>query len=96
MCFFCSSPVVLYVCYLIGDGCQVHFSLIPVGQTKQLLDHIVSHLLHELQGLHIVAPRGEDLVQPRKVLVQAAFHATHGASYLEGHKRRGGVQQYSC
>lgn len=84
MSSFCSSPVVLYVCCLISDGCQVHFGPIPVRQTHQLLDHIVSHLLHELQGLHIVTPRGEDLVQPCKVLVQAALHAAHGASYLEG------------
>ncbi|TNN78065.1 hypothetical protein EYF80_011819 [Liparis tanakae] len=54
------------------------------GQAQQLFDHVVSHLLHELQGLHVVAPRGEDLVQPGEVLVQAALHAAHGSGHLQG------------
>lgn len=83
-----SSPVVLYARRLISDGRQVHFGPIPVRQAQQLLDHIVSHLLHELQGLHVVAPRGEDLVQPCEVLVEAASHATHGARHLEGKGRQ--------
>ncbi len=81
---FCGTPVVLYLCRLISDDCQVHLCLLPVRQTKQLLDHIVGHLLHELQRLHVVAPRSEDLVQPCEVLVQAALHAAHGAGHLEG------------
>lgn len=86
-----SSPVVLYICCLISNGGQVHFSLLPVRQTEQLLDHVVRHLLHELQGLNVVAPCGEDLVQPRQVHVKAALHAAHGAGHLGGHKRTGGV-----
>lgn len=84
------SPVVLHIRRLISDGCQVHFSLLPVGQAQQLFDHVVGHLLHELQGLHVVAPRGEDLVQPGEVLVQAALHAAHGACHLEDRRGRGG------
>lgn len=69
---------------MIGDGGQVHVGPVPVRQAQQLLDHVVGHLLHELQRLHVVAARGEDLVQPGQVLVQARLHAAHGAGHLEG------------
>ncbi|KAF3853834.1 hypothetical protein F7725_014522 [Dissostichus mawsoni] len=85
------QQVVLHSCCLISDGCKVHFSLLPVRQAQQLFDHVVRHLLHELQGLHIVTPRGEDLVQPGEVLVQAALHAAHQAGGDSGPGDAAGV-----
>lgn len=82
------SPVILYPCGLISDGRQVHFSVLPVRQAQQLFDYVVSHLLHELQGLHVVASRSEDLVQPGEVLVQTSLHVAHGTSHLQGEKRQ--------
>lgn len=88
--FLTSSPVILYACCLISDGCQVYFSVPPIRQAQQLLDHVVGHLLHELQGLHVVTSRGKDLVEPRKVLVQTTLHAAHGAGHLKGKEAEDG------
>lgn len=65
----CKSPVVLIVAGLISDCCKVLSGLADVGQGGELLNDIVSHLLHEAKRPGVVWPRRKDLIQSCQVLL---------------------------
>lgn len=82
------APVVLHKGGLVSDGRQVHLGPADVRHGDELPDDVVSHLPHETERLAVVAPRGENLVQPGQVLFQAHLHAFQRASHLGGTQNR--------
>lgn len=87
-CLAAGAPVVLHKSGLVSDGRQVHLGFADVWHGNELPDDVVSHLSHETKRLAVVAPRGEDLIQPGQVLLQTHLHAFQRASHLGGTQTR--------
>lgn len=82
-------PVILKEGRAVSDGSQVGVGLSDIGQRGQLADDVVDHQSHEAQGLEVVGPCGEDLVQPLQVLPQATLNVPQRAGDLSGEQQNG-------
>lgn len=77
-----SSPVILDAGNLSRQLGEVSADAPPGRQPLQLQDDAAGQLLSELEGLHVIPPRGQELVQPRQVLLQPSLHLQRGAGNL--------------